>query len=163
MELFEINIRGKYQDTIDNNEAFTPETVTEEHIRPLGFSGDIEMFQETLAEITGEVGATVNAAHLQEAVEQSREECPEMWRGNWAVLVDSHHGIYCPQIAAQSLAQARTEGVSREDLAALIEGPEHKDYWEIWEDVLNNCVILDEGERFTIVQDGDVFIVPEEI
>lgn len=167
MELFEITVNSKYQDIVDDHGPFTAESVTIEILQPFGFSGgeeDFELFQETLSEFTGAATIAVTAAHLQEAVHHSRDTFPDVWRGNWALLVDSLRGVYCPQIVGQHLADSgvKTEGITAEDLQVLQDGPEHKDYWEVWEDVLDNCIIHAEGERFFLVHDEDVFLVPVE-
>jgi hypothetical protein len=83
-----------------------------------------------------------------------------------ACLVDGHHGIYVPQaFARQYLMNAGDWGVSAEDRATLLAGPEAPDYWETWGDVLDRAEYRKEiarryspiVEHWQLEQDGDLF------
>lgn len=78
---------------------------------------------------------------------------------NWTLLFDSAYGVYIPQAACESLP---LENVSLEDISICLAGPEHKDYWEVWEDILNNATITLPGGRYTLYQDNDLWAVPED-
>ena len=80
-------------------------------------------------------------------------------------LSDSR-GVYIPRDFAQSfndLDRAKNvTGVLNEDWRILEEGPEHEFYWETWDDVLSNAVVLDnDGVRYTLHHDGDLWLIPE--
>jgi hypothetical protein len=80
---------------------------------------------------------------------------------NWMCIADGARGIYVPQFFAEM--GLKTEGVKAEDLAILAEGPDHEFYWEAWDDVLRDgVVILTDGQRCHLYQDGDLFLVPIE-
>jgi hypothetical protein len=71
-------------------------------------------------------------------------------------------GIYIPQHFAQTIAQRALTGVSAEDYAVLEAGPDHEHYWDVWEDVLREAVVTDEGgQKFALYQDGDLWLIPE--
>lgn len=77
------------------------------------------------------------------------------------VLVDGLFGIYIPKRFA-ALYGPILEGVEEDNLEILMEGPDHPEYWEVWESVLRDAVIVDRnGQRYKIEQDGDLFAVPE--
>jgi len=74
------------------------------------------------------------------------------------LLVDSHHGIYCPQVFAQTIKREMFPNISDETWEILEKGPDHELYWDAWAyDV--------EGQESTdgavIYQDGDVWAVYE--
>ena len=76
----------------------------------------------------------------------------------WNLLVDSHHGVYVPQIFAQMV---QADQIEADDKSILLEGPENEDYWETWEDVLNYCELTDtDGQKFTLHHDSDLWAVP---
>ena len=86
----------------------------------------------------------------------------ELPEGASLLLYDSH-GIYIPQNFAGSFGCLwRVEGMSEEQWVILEAGPEHEWYWETWEEVLNNAVITNPTthERFTLYQDGDLWLIP---
>lgn len=71
-------------------------------------------------------------------------------------------GRFIPRDFANSFANwANVLNVSDEDKAILQAGPEHDDYWEAWSAVLDNAVVRDDaGNRFTVYQDGDCWLIP---
>lgn len=84
------------------------------------------------------------------------------------LLVDSHHGQYVPCVFAQTVDRSKIlEGTVREETLAILEaGPEHEWYWEAWEDVLNDLVLVtDNGEHVRLHHDGDLwaYLVPSSI
>lgn len=79
------------------------------------------------------------------------------------LLVDSHHGIYVPQIFAQLEFNHPLEGVSAEDIEILSSGPDSEYYLDTWEAVGSNAVITsDEGTRYRLHQDEDLWLIPED-
>lgn len=73
-------------------------------------------------------------------------------------------GQYIPRDFAQSFKDRdkNVSGVSAEEWAILDAGPDHEWYWETWDDVCNNASVTDDaGVKFTLHQDGDLWLVPD--
>jgi hypothetical protein len=72
------------------------------------------------------------------------------------LLVDGNQGIYVPQRFAinYDMAQWNVKSDVKEVLNA---GPDHEEYWEEWEDVLNNASYTKDGNKWTLYQDGDLW------
>lgn len=73
-------------------------------------------------------------------------------------------GVYIPRDFAgcfQDRAK-NVSGVEPGEWEFLEAGPEAAWYWETWDNVLSNAVVTDnEGVRFRLHQDGDLWLVPE--
>ena len=77
------------------------------------------------------------------------------------LIADNHHGIYIPQIIAES-GLLSVGGIDAESVEILLSGPDHEWYWETWDTVLNNFR-TEKGEILHIGECGDVFLaLPEE-
>lgn len=73
-------------------------------------------------------------------------------------------GVYIPRDFATCFTDraANVSGVSDEDWSILEAGPDHKLYWDTWDDVLNNAKVTDaNGVKFTLHQDGDLWLIPD--
>lgn len=109
-----------------------------------------------------------------------------------AILIcDSHHGVHIPQIVAENFAPigfsfggssqctGHLDGyrrftfdwsdVPRESVETLLSTPRYtnsgyyeESYWESWEDVLNNLKIEIDGETYHMIQNEDVWLIPDE-
>ena len=98
-----------------------------------------------------------------------------------AILIrDSHHGVYIPHLVANEFApfggSSQCTGhfdgfrrfifdwsdVSEESVQTLLNGCDEEFYWESWEDVLNNLKIEIDGETYHMIQNQDVWLVPDE-
>ena len=44
-----------------------------------------------------------------------------------------------------------------------LKDPEHEMYWELWQEVLSSAFFENEGQRWTLYQDGSVFALCEEL
>lgn len=87
------------------------------------------------------------------------------------LFLDDHRGVYIPRDFAECINRERIEyetgGRSLEhsigsDLAYLAIGPKQEHYWETWESVLDHAVVTDnKGNRFTLYQDGALWLIPE--
>ena len=81
------------------------------------------------------------------------------------MLIDSHHGVYIPQIFAQYFEeQVRKHDPEIADI--LLSGPDHEDYWESWAQLIDYSdfvLINDKGERYTVTQNEDVWAYPEDM
>lgn len=78
-------------------------------------------------------------------------------------LSDSR-GQYIPRDFAKSFAdrEKSVSGVSAEEWARLEEGPDAAWHWETWHNVIDNAVVTDDdGVKFRLHQDGDLWLVPE--
>lgn len=82
---------------------------------------------------------------------------------NVMLWLNDLRGIYIPKNFAELFAdRAKTvTGVDDETWAILESGPYHELYWEAWDDVCREAVVTDDhGNRFTIYQDGDCWLIP---
>lgn len=73
-------------------------------------------------------------------------------------------GIYIPRRFAREINRDCPEcvtGVSPEEFAILEAGPENEQYWDCWNDVLNNAKVNDGNTTYSLYQDGDLWLVPE--
>lgn len=77
------------------------------------------------------------------------------------LLVDSRHGIYVPQAFAENF-DLSVWGVSDSDREILEAGPDHPDYWEAWDDVLQYASHTNEEGTWYLEQDGDLWAVKAE-
>jgi hypothetical protein len=84
------------------------------------------------------------------------------------LFLDSHHGTYIPQLFIEQIRPECLSGVSDEDIAILKAGHDHEDYWEAWHSVLDHAIVTNvhggiphKNARFTLYQDGDLWLVPE--
>jgi hypothetical protein len=74
-----------------------------------------------------------------------------------AVLFASDaRGIYIPQHFAESYNSEQWNPIDSDDLAILIHGPEHDQYWDTWEDVMNDAETICGG---SLHQDGNLWVV----
>lgn len=73
-------------------------------------------------------------------------------------IVDSSRGIYGPQYFATHYGEAW--GVPADDLAILKYGPDHPEYWETWESVLDSATMTDSaGNEWRLYPDSDIFAI----
>jgi len=74
------------------------------------------------------------------------------------LVVDSHHGVYCPQIFAQTINRELFPEITEETWDILESGPDNELYWDTWAYDVEGQETIDGGVVF---QDGDVWIVYE--
>ena len=91
------------------------------------------------------------------AMEFSALELPEE---NKFCLIDSNKGVYIPRIFAQRYGQYCVKGLNEEDLKILLVGPDHMEYFEVWDDVVYQVQFLFDGKLCELSEDGDLFAVP---
>lgn len=80
--------------------------------------------------------------------------------GNLALLLSDNRGIYIPQDFIECFDW---EGIDEDDANVLSEGPDHEDYWEAWDNVLNDAYYTDGDKTFGLYQDGDLFAICREV
>ena len=76
------------------------------------------------------------------------------------LFLNDAHGVYIPKLFAEQVRRELVTGVTDEDWKTLESGPDGEWYWDCWNDVLNNAEIDDGTRRWTLHQDGDLWIVP---
>jgi len=82
---------------------------------------------------------------------------------NAELYASDNRGIYIPQYFAESIQRECLGGVSNEDMQILLDGPEAEYYWDAWDTVLDNAILTDKnGKRWSLYQDGDLWLVPED-
>ena len=72
------------------------------------------------------------------------------------IYADSARGIYIPQHFAESYNSEQWQAIAQSDLDILLSGPECENYWDVWDEVLNNAETVCGG---TLWQDDDLWIV----
>jgi hypothetical protein len=78
-------------------------------------------------------------------------------------LIDGSWGIYVPERFAR-WAQSQTGfvilHVTPADLDELARGPDIEGYWDLWDEIRRDAVLLDNhtGTRYWLEQDSDLFI-----
>ena len=78
--------------------------------------------------------------------------------GGIEILASDGMGIYLPMYFAEYHADS-WDNIMSEDIATLLEGPDHAEYWEAWDSVLDMAQRMDGDYRYTLHQDGDLFAV----
>ena len=81
------------------------------------------------------------------------------------LLLDESRGIYIPQHFVEDFNLSKF-GIEENSWAVqkCKEGPDNLSYWEAWQDILNNAEYQDdEGYIWRLHQDGDLFIVREDM
>ena len=69
-------------------------------------------------------------------------------------VVDGHHGVYIPQ----TFAEWYPEWLDDEEREILLAGPEHEDYWDVWDEVTSReCA----DQSLYLGESGDVFILTD--
>lgn len=87
-----------------------------------------------------------------------------MSKPDMQLWLDSGRGVYIPRDFANSFKDraASVAGVRDEDWSTLEKGPDEEWYWEAWTNVTNNAIVTDEnGVKYQVHQDGDVWLIPE--
>lgn len=86
-----------------------------------------------------------------------------MSKPDMLLWLNDARGIYIPRDFAKSFVDRakHVSGVNDEQWAVL-ENPEHELYWEVWDEVLSSAVVTDnDGVKFTLYQEGDLWLIPD--
>ncbi len=75
-------------------------------------------------------------------------------------LLDGARGIYIPQAFIECYGDWK--GITKENKAILETGPDHEHYWETWDEVLLDAYFINDNGKWTLHQDGDLFIIHED-
>jgi hypothetical protein len=77
------------------------------------------------------------------------------------LLIDGNAGIYVPYSFAVSYALGSLDEVDQESFDILKHGPDHDEYWEAWETVLDTCYLRGEqGGAYYLYHDCDLWAIP---
>lgn len=79
---------------------------------------------------------------------------------NMFCIIDSNRGIYIPQQFARKWGDSVQSGMDEEQKTILLAGPQHSQYWDVWEEIVNEVVFLFDGQKCSLYEDGDLFAVP---
>ncbi len=97
-----------------------------------------------------------------------------------AILIcDSHHGVHIPRLVTKMLLENdkwfSSDGyrmnsdikydwsdVWEASVITLLNGCDEEFYWEAWEDVLDNLKIEIDGIPYHMIQNQDVWLIPDE-
>lgn len=76
-------------------------------------------------------------------------------------LLPDHYGQYIPQEFAQRYAD-QCDNVQQDDIAILLEGPAHPDYWDAWDTVEQTAILRGiDGTRYTLFQNMNLYAIKE--
>lgn len=73
------------------------------------------------------------------------------------LAVDSHHGIYAPQYFFEQYAQYLDAPAQQWE---ELKDPDHPEYWEAWDDLLNDVTLTIDGKQYRVEQNEDVWFIP---
>lgn len=81
---------------------------------------------------------------------------------NASLLIDGNRGVYIPQLFAQSYSHYVT---NKQDLSEYLNdlknGPDDPFYWDAWETIMRDAILVDDkGRERTLYQDGDLWAIP---
>lgn len=75
------------------------------------------------------------------------------------LLVDGHHGVYVPQVFAETVDMTLFTGIDPEDLQTIQAGPESEWYWDAWTSILDRAHRVDQsGNHWYLYQNQDLWL-----
>jgi len=72
------------------------------------------------------------------------------------LFASDSHGIFIPQHFAESYNKEQWKDVDPKDIEILLTGPDHENYWDAWESVINDAETVCGG---ILYQDGDLWVI----
>lgn len=74
---------------------------------------------------------------------------------------DDSRGIYIPKHFAESIHREYVQGIDLDHLDYLADSDNLTDdgYWDVWQDVLDNCRLVKDGKAYTLYQDGCLWLL----
>ena len=79
------------------------------------------------------------------------------------LMMSDSHGTYIPHHVVDDMTD-QWQGVSDEDRAICLAGPDHDAYWDAWDSILNSAYYIDDnGNKYTLHQDGDCWAICPEL
>ena len=112
-----------------------------------------------------EVGSDYGHAMIYFNAKKAADELLQQWSDYRidSLILSSARGIYIPRDFATDFGLCIKGDSLADDLACLERGPDDNDwYWDAWDRVLDNAVLVDtDGREFTLLNgvDGDVFLL----
>jgi len=78
------------------------------------------------------------------------------------LLLDCHHGMYIPKLFLEQYSSRLVKELTAEEKRDL-NHPEQEFYWDVWNTVIENSILLDDDDNFYYLceNDGDLWAVPE--
>ena len=79
------------------------------------------------------------------------------------LALSDRHGIYIPQLYCNQIDKNIVEemNVEMEDVLICQSGPDHEWYWESWDLITSNAQWIENGVKWYLHQNGDLWEVPE--
>ena len=77
------------------------------------------------------------------------------------LVLSDNRGIYIPRDFAMFIDDM--DNVTQEDKDILSAGPDHNQYWDTWNDVLDKASATINGKTWRLYQDGDLWAYCEEL
>lgn len=74
------------------------------------------------------------------------------------LMISDNYGVYIPQNFVNDV-DLNAWHVKPEDAEILAQGPDHENYWDAWDSVLNDAYFMDGDAKYTLHQDGDLWAV----
>ena len=75
---------------------------------------------------------------------------------SYELLLNDSHGIHVPQMFAEEYFGF--DGVDQSDMEICRAGPEHKNYWDAWENILQHAYSIDKYNReWFLFHDGNLW------
>lgn len=82
------------------------------------------------------------------------------------LLLGDSHGIYIPKIWCDGLSEEDAEdlSISWEDVQICQSGPDSELYWEAWQSIERDAVIIeDDGSEWRLLQNGDLWQIRSDV
>lgn len=79
---------------------------------------------------------------------------------NMFFLIDANKGIYIPKVFVQRWGNTCVKGITQTDIDILMAGPDHHQYFDVWDEVAHQIEFLFDGQLHTLYEDQDLFAVP---
>jgi hypothetical protein len=83
------------------------------------------------------------------------------------LLVDSHYGIYQPQILAEYIKSQQDDiskqlfnSIASDDLETCLAGPDDEFYWDAYCDIENSARCIINKVEYFICQNEDTWLIP---
>jgi len=77
------------------------------------------------------------------------------------LLLTDAHGVYIPRDFTISVGRENVLNVTDEDWAVLKAGPDSEGYWDVWLEVCERAVVVDDkGMKYHVYQEGDCWLIP---
>ena len=92
--------------------------------------------------------------------ESELEDMDDVITPDSELFLSDARGVYIPRDFAESVRRELVENVSDDEWQIMLSGPEHEWYWDAWNDVEQKAVINDGNRRWTLYQDGDLWLIP---